>query len=57
MLNPDRVNLLPWPPPTPLPARADRGALVADLPTLWTAATTARDRKRLLRTTQLNADP
>jgi DNA invertase Pin-like site-specific DNA recombinase len=35
----------------PLPARADLEALVADLPALWAAPTTAaRDRKRLLRT-------
>lgn len=35
----------------PLPARADLEALVADLPRLWHAETTsARDRKRLLRT-------
>ena len=35
----------------PLPARADLEALVADLPGLWAApTTTARDRKRLLRT-------
>ncbi len=33
--------------PTPLPTRTDHGTLVADLPTLWTAATTARDRTRL----------
>jgi DNA invertase Pin-like site-specific DNA recombinase len=35
----------------PLPARADLQALVTDLPRLWHAPTTsARDRKRLLRT-------
>jgi hypothetical protein len=35
----------------PLPSRADVEALVADLPRLWEAPTTsARDRKRLLRT-------
>ena len=35
----------------PLPARADLQALVGDLPRLWHAeTTTARDRKRLLRT-------
>jgi DNA invertase Pin-like site-specific DNA recombinase len=35
----------------PLPARAEVEALVADLPRLWDAPTTsARDRKRLLRT-------
>jgi hypothetical protein len=35
----------------PLPARADLQALVGDLPRLWQAeTTTARDRKRLLRT-------
>jgi DNA invertase Pin-like site-specific DNA recombinase/predicted DNA-binding transcriptional regulator AlpA len=35
----------------PLPARADLNALIADLPGLWHAETTsARDRKRLLRT-------
>src|SRR3954470_7995145 len=35
----------------PLPARADLQALTGDLPRLWHAATTtARDRKRLLRT-------
>jgi len=35
----------------PLPAQADLQALVADLPRLWHAETTsARDRKRLLRT-------
>ena len=35
----------------PLPARADLQALVGDLPRLWRAETTsARDRKRLLRT-------
>jgi DNA invertase Pin-like site-specific DNA recombinase len=35
----------------PLPARADLHALIADLPRLWHAdTTTARDRKRLLRT-------
>ena len=35
----------------PLPARADLQALIGDLPRLWHAdTTTARDRKRLLRT-------
>ena len=35
----------------PLPARADIAALIGDLPRLWHAETTsARDRKRLLRT-------
>jgi predicted DNA-binding transcriptional regulator AlpA len=35
----------------PLPARADLQALIGDLPRLWRAETTsARDRKRLLRT-------
>lgn len=35
----------------PLPARADLQALIGDLPRLWHAETTsARDRKRLLRT-------
>jgi hypothetical protein len=35
----------------PLPARTDLEALIADLPGLWAApTTTARDRKRLLRT-------
>lgn len=56
MLNPDRVNCRPGRRP-PLPARADLGALVADLRTLWTAAAIARARTRLLRTTQLNGAP